>query len=145
MVNNMIVSRFTGQLPEGVSSDRKILGEPLYAAHEILELLASCGSKAIYAWSRKCNEDIQKWALDADDLLGLVELAVRSGRYIGAEWCVQKPNGPRAACDAYSVIRREWRAAAHKEKDIEYYIKFAIGKTGNILLLVSCHPSENRR
>jgi hypothetical protein len=145
MVNTKIGSRFTGSLPVEKGADRTIPGGPLYPAHEILELLASGGSQVITTWTQKCVADVQKWSLDTDDLFQLLELAVRNGRFRGAEWCAQKPNGPWAACDAYSVIRMEWIATAHKEMNMEYYIKFAIGKTGKILLLVSCHPSENRR
>ncbi|PLY15334.1 MAG: hypothetical protein C0631_07640 [Sedimenticola sp.] len=74
-----------------------------------------------------------------------MEIAVQSGRFRGAEWCVQHPNGPWAACDAYSFVRREWLAHAHREMSMEYYIKFAIAKTGKLLLVVSCHPPEDRR
>jgi hypothetical protein len=143
MVNTKIVSRYAGTLPKG-TADRKIQDGPLYPAHEISELLARGGSQAIQAWNRRCVSDIQKWDLGEDDLLDLVKLAMRSGRFIRAEWCEQRPNGPWAACDAYSVIHREWIPAMHKEMDMEYYIKFAIGKTGNILLLISCHPSQSR-
>ena len=144
MVNTKIVSRFTEGLPEGSRADRKLSGGPLHPAHEILELLANDSSHVI-PWTEKCIKDVQKWELDGDDLRELAELAIRNGRFKGAEWCKQKPQGPWAACDAYSVIRREWIAAAHREMDMEYYIKFAISKTGNILLLASCHPPEDRR
>lgn len=143
MVNTRNVSRYTGALPKG-AADLKIRGGPLYPAHKISDLLSNGGSQAIMAWTKKCVSDIQKWNMNEDDVLDLVGLAVRSGRFIGAEWCEQEPNGPCAACDGYSVIRREWLAAAHKEMDMEYYMKFAIGKTGTILLLASCHPSEFR-
>ncbi len=145
MVNTRIVSRFTAPLPVGDGADRTIPGGPLYQAHEVLELLESGGSQAITPLTRKCLDDSQKWSLDKDDLLQLLKLAVRSGRFRGSEWCEKKHSGPWAACDAYSVIRMEWIAKAHKEIGMEYYIKFAIGTSGKILLLVSCHPSETRR
>lgn len=145
MVNTKIISRYTGPLPEGEGADRKISGGPLYQAHEVLQLLENGGGEAITAWTDKCVRDIQKWALDADDQLELLRLAVNGGRFICAEWCVQNPSGPWAACDAYSVVRSEWIQAMRREINTEYYIKFAIGKTGTILLLVSCHPPEERR
>lgn len=144
MVNNRIVSRFTGALPEH-GNDRKIRGGPLYPAEEVMSLLGNGGSESIITWTKKCTSDVQRWSLNDDDLFDLLGIAVYSGRFIGAEWCEQKPGGPWAACDAYSVIRKEWIPATRKEMDFEYYIKFAIGKTGKILLLVSCHPPEEWR
>ncbi|MET0008713.1 MAG: hypothetical protein ABW124_05350 [Candidatus Thiodiazotropha sp. 6PLUC9] len=145
MVSKTIVSRFTGDLPLDEEACRKIAGGPLYPADEVLALLAGSGAQAVQAWTRKCTADMQKWSLDTDDLYELMEIAVRSGRFRGAVWCVQRPNGPWAACDAYSLVRREWIAYARKEMDMEYYIKFAIAKTGKLLLVVSCHPPEDRR
>lgn len=144
MVNTTIVSSFTSALPLGDGKSRIIPNGPLYPAADVLQLLGNGGSGSIRAWTTKCIKDLQKWSLDDDDLLGLVTTAVRSGRFRGAEWCEQNPGGSWAACDAYSVSRKEWIPAAHKEMDIEYYIKFAVGKTGNILLLISCHPPEDR-
>jgi len=145
MVNKTIVSRFTGDLPLDEGACRKIAGGPLYPADEVLALLTESGAQAVRAWTNKCQRDMQKWSLDTDDLCELMEIAVRLGRFHGAEWCVQRPNGPWAACDAYSLVRREWIVYAHREMDLEYYIKFAIAKRGKLLLLVSCHPTEDRR
>jgi hypothetical protein len=145
MVNKTIVSRFTCDLPLVEGACRKIAGGPLYPVDEVLALLAKSGDQAVHAWTKKCSEDMQKWALDAGDLSELIERAMRSGRFLGAEWCVQRPNGPWAACDAYSLMRREWIPHAHREMDMEYYVKFAIAKTGRLLLVVSCHPPEDRR
>lgn len=145
MVNKTIVSRFTGDLPHDEGACRKIADGPLYPADEVLALLAEAGVQAVRSWTNKCQRDMQKWSLDTDDLCELIEIALRSGRFLGAEWCVQHPNGPWAACDAYSLVRREWIAYARREMDMEYYIKFAIAKTGKLLLVVSCHPPEDRR
>jgi len=145
MVNTTIVSRFVGDLPLGEAACRKITAGPLYPADEVLALLAGSGSQAVRAWTNKCHSDMQKWSLDTEDLVELIEVAVRSGHFRGAEWCVQRPNGPWAACDAYSLVRREWIPHARREMDMEYYLKFAIAKTGKLLLVVSCHPQEDRR
>ena len=140
----MIVSRYTGSPPLGETASRTIPGGPLYPVGEVLELLEKEGAQII-AWTNKCQRDIQKWELDLDDLCQLIELAVSSGRFRGSEWCVQHSNGPWAACDAYSLVRREWIKYARKEVTTEYYIKFAIAKTGELLILASCHPPEDRR
>ncbi len=145
MVNITIVSKYSSEPPLNEAANRIIPGGPLYSAEEVLELLANAGDQAITPWTKKCNEDMQKWTLDADDLLELVDIGLRTGRFRGSEWCVQQPNGPWAACDVYLVKRREWMPNAHKDMDFEYYIKFALSKMGVVLLVVSCHPPEERR
>lgn len=140
MVSANIVSRFSGT-PPVAGENRHISDTPLYAPAELLELLGRQGCDGITQWTRDCIRDMQKWSLSLDDALELIELAVKRGRFLGAEWCHQKPGGPWAACDAYSLTRLEWIDHAHREMNVEYYVKFAIGKTGQILLLVSCHPS----
>lgn len=72
MVNIRIVSRYSEQLPSDPSSSLKIQGGPLYPANEILELLNNNNQSSIIPWTVKCTKDIQKWALDADDLLDLI-------------------------------------------------------------------------
>lgn len=135
----MIVSRYTGPLPAG-GADRIMPGGPLYPAEEVLKLLKA-GGGTVRVWTRKCVADVQQLALDPDDLVVLLSEAVARGRFTGSEWCQQKPSGPWAACDAYALTRCEWVQAARKELAFDYYLKYAIGKTGAILLLVSCHLS----
>lgn len=96
------------------------------------------------AWTRKCKDDLQKYFLDAEDAAGLLSEALQYGRYRDSEWCEQRPTGPWAACDAYTLMRKEWIPHAHKELQIEYYLKFAIARTGTVILLVSCHLPEDR-
>lgn len=143
MVNNQNVSAYHGTPPDQ-SADRKISGGPLYKTEEVSALLTRKGIDAFTAWTRKCTNDLQGYGLDPDDVLELLCLAIKSGYFLGSEWCMQKPGGPWAACDAYRLHKREYIAYLRKEMTIEYYIKYAIGKTGQILLLVSCHLYQNR-
>lgn len=143
MVNNQLnVSAYQGEPPVG-SGSRKIPGGPLYAANRVLEVLDK-GEESTRAWTRKCIGDLQKYALDGKDAVELLTEALQYGRYRDSEWCEQRPGGPWAACDAYTLVRKEWIPYAHKEFQIEYYIKFAIAKTGTVILLVSCHLPEDR-
>lgn len=144
MVNNVNISRYSCRPPDSANDSREISGGPLYQPADILAILGENGCNSLIPWTRKCINDMQKYALDSDDADEFIRIGMRNGHFLGSEWCEQKPNGPWAACDAYRVFRREWIKAADKEMDVEYYIKFAIGKTGLILLLVSCHLSENR-
>lgn len=139
MVSITVVSRNGADIIPPNESNRKIAGEPLYRPEEVLELLADAASHPVVAWTRMCIENTQGLGFSQKDFCALLRLAVSSGRFRGAEWCIQSGDGPWAACDAYSVVRREWIANAHKEMAIEYYVKFAIAKSGTKILLASCH------
>lgn len=140
MVNDKVVSRFTGVPTRG--NGGIIQKTPLYPAEEILRLLEERGTQAVTFWTRDCAKDVQNLALDHDGVIELIKEAVSAGRFLNAQWCQQKPGGPWAACDAYSVTRKEWIDAAFKFFDIQYYVKFALSKSGRLLLLVSCHASS---
>jgi len=132
------VSRYAGDPPVADGSpDRIIRGGPLYEEKEVLSLAAA---GQLLLWSSGAIRDAQKWSFELDDLCRLVSLAVQRGRYLRSEWCEQRPNGPWAACDAYRVTRFEWNEAAHKDFELAYYMKFAISKTGQMLLSASNHP-----
>jgi len=142
MVNTMIVSRYAGDLPLDDGATRKIAGGPLYPADQVLGLVSGVGAaQAIVAWTKGCASDMQKWSLDAEDVCEMIRIAMKTGRFLGSEWCTQRPDGPWAACDVYSLARSEWIANAHKEMNVDYYIKFAISKTGKAVPLASVHPS----
>lgn len=139
MVSNIVVSRIGPGWSLADGSDRKIAGGPLYQTEEVLELLADFASHPVVAWTRVCIESIHSLGFSQEDLCELLQLAVNTGRFRGAEWCIQRHDGPWAACDAYSVVRKEWIANAKKEMSIEYYVKFAISRSGRKILLASCH------
>jgi len=65
-----------------------------------------------------------------------------SGRLLGVEWCEAGRDGPWAACEAWVITQREWVETAGKYMDITYYLKFAISRTGSILLMASNHPEN---
>jgi hypothetical protein len=139
MVSSNIVSQYSGELPKA-DGDRKIRGlkGPLYDPAAVLSLI---DKGKLVPWSKGCLKDMQKWEFDQEDIEELTSYAIKTGRYRDSEWCEPKANGPWAACDAYYFTRREWNENAYKEMNIEYFVKVAIGKTGKILLLASCHPS----
>lgn len=132
MVSVKILSRFTDGFSEGKldSENRKISEGPLYPATEVIELLKS--SDAINVVTRKASNDAQNLAWDADDLALYLARAVVNGRYLGSEWAWIKSDVSCAACDAYRL----------NDGDLSYYFKFAIGKTGALILIVSCHLSS---
>lgn len=146
MVNTLInVSAYQGAPPPEEEADNRVISPgPLYAKEEILTLLAA-GEDSLQPWTRGCREDMQRLALDIPDAIILVRDALTSGSYLKSEWCVQKPTGPWAACDVYRLFRNEAIKNSQNEMRFEYYVKFAIGKTGKLLLLVSCHLSRDSR
>ena len=134
--NRPDVSAYQGT-PPAEGDDRTIPGGPLYALGEVQALARS---ERLAFWSAGAIRDAEKWELDTADAARLVERAVQQGRYQGAQWCIQKPNGPWAACDAYTITVEEWVEAAHRSMPTTYYLKFCIARTGEMLLLVSNHP-----
>jgi hypothetical protein len=146
MVNTTIVSRFTDDLPVGdTDADLKIEGDALYDRAEVLELLKGDSSQSVVPWTKKCIHDLQNYDMNNEDAARLLERCMLEGSFLGAMWCRQRPDGPWAACDAYRVSFSEWNQAAHKNFLVKYYVKYAIGRSGKVLLVVSCHPSEERR
>lgn len=142
MVNNTFnVSAYEGEPPSEASESRIHIEGPLYSVENVLKIL-DLGEEQTHLWTRKCIRDVENLALDIPEVQTLVREAITQGQYLKSEWCVQRPTGPWAACDGYRLLRNEWVQHAHKEMRFEYYVKFAIGKTGKILLLVSCHTSH---
>lgn len=133
MVNFSIVSEYSGGPTPG---DRVKIGSgPLYALARVQGLVSASGRLTL--WTKRCRLKVQDLGWDADDVAQLL-LSLTAADYKDSEWC---DNGKSAwaACDAYTVSRREWVEATRKELNIEYFLKFAIGKTGTLVLMVSCH------
>lgn len=138
----MNVSAYQGQPPLDVGDKRIYIADgPLYPVAEVLQLL-DAGDNKTTLWTRKCIQDVARLGYEIADVRQLLRQAITEGDYLNSEWCVQRPTGPWAACDGYRLLRREWVEYAHKEMRFEYYVKFAVGKTGQLLLLVSCHMSQ---
>jgi hypothetical protein len=119
-------------------SERRVPG-PLHLPAQVLPVLGGGASKVLL-WTRDCARDVQyKLEWDTTDVHQLLGEAVTRGRFIGSEWCSQRPTGPSAACDAYSIVRVKWNQFAKRSLSTEYYVKFALSKNGANILVVSCH------
>ncbi len=130
------LSAFNG-VPPTAGENRKIAGGPLYLLANVQALTLQADT--LNLWTRRCIQDVAKLGFDTDDVGGLIrELSEQD--YRDSEWC---DNGKSwAACDAYTLKRLEFIEAAGKSFRIEYFLKFALGKTGKLLLIVSCHTSN---
>jgi hypothetical protein len=135
MVTITIVSEYSSN-PPTESGRVKIAGGPLYSLERVKALIQD--ENRLQAWTEKCRKDVRKW-FDDDwqsvvDLLGSLE----SGDYIDSEWC-ENGKGAIAACDAYSYRVTETAPATGKPIRMDYFLKFAVSKTGTLVLMVSCH------
>lgn len=143
MINNgrPNVSQFPGRLPDKVASggDRRISDSPIY---DTAELVTLAEAENVQLWSTGARRDAAKWSLDIPDISRLIVAAIQRGRFLGVEWCEAGRGGPWAACEAWVITQREWVETAGKYMDITYYLKFAISRTGSILLMASNHPEN---
>lgn len=141
---NPIISRFSAGGPPAPGQDLKILTGPLYSQADV-QAAVDAGAR-IQPITRKCSNDVSKLGLITQPALSEVLLAaIFTGRYVGSEWCTTADDGAWAACDAYHLKRDEWNENAYKYLQCEYYVKFCIGKAGQVILLISCHPPEDKR
>lgn len=113
-------------------------GQPLYALERV-QALAGDGQQ-IKAVTQKCLQNIETlFGGEYDDVADLIR-AVRLSDYRDSEWC-ECSRGSVAACDAYVVQRVELLSGSGHQVTVAYYLKLAIGKTGQLVLMVSCHLS----
>ncbi|MBN7122900.1 hypothetical protein BSU01_14445 [Erwinia billingiae] len=135
MVTSMILSRYSGEIPDGMG-ERKISDGPLYP--DVVDIIDKC---RINPWTRKCISNLQELSMDQDDVRDWIIRAVNEGRYLGSEWCQGTREGVWAACDAYSLVDTAWNENAGKELSCKYYIKFFINRDGTVVMTVSFHLS----
>ncbi len=89
--------------------------------------------------TKACIDDVQNLNLNNERMLRVVKEAILQGKYVNAQWCPTGKPGVWAACDAYKLC---WKGNEDKELEKPLYVKFCIGKKGDIMLLISCHPSD---
>ena len=137
MVRIFVLSEYSSDPPEVLGDERtKICGGPLYDLGRIQAIVSD--ETKIQQWTEKCRKDIVKWFdSDTDQVIDLIA-QLRESDYVDSEWCTNG-RGAVAACDAYKVERFEVVPRMNKPVRVEYYLKFAVGKTGALVLLVSCH------
>lgn len=138
MMVKIVLSEYSSQPPDSAGRVKIVTanGQPLYSLARVQALIED--EKRLVLWTRKCQQDVHK--LFDSDLEQVAELiqALRQDAYIDSEWC-ENGRGAWAACDAYRIRRVEVIPATGKSAIVEYFLKFAVGKTGQLVLLVSCH------
>ena len=116
----------------------KIGASPLYDLNRVQALIED--ENNLLAWTQKRRNDVFKFfSGNYAEVADLIQ-RLKPGDYIDSEWC-ENGKGRIAACDAYAVQRIEEVPTTGKRETFEYFLKFAIGKTGVLVLVVSCHAS----
>lgn len=136
MVTSMILSRYVGDLPEE-GQERKILDGPLYK--DVVDLIEKCDAQP---WTKKCIRDVQTLSLDGEGIKAVVFKAVKTGTFLGSEWCQGTKEGVWAACDAYTFTDVSWCEAMHRDISNDYYVKFFVNTSGTVVFTVSLHLSN---
>ncbi len=139
MVNTVNVSGYEGNPPGSDAEVRIIRGGPIYS---VAKVKAALEQKGAVTWTADAGEDLQDLDLTTDGAITLINQAISNGRFLNSQWCQQKPGGPWAACDSYRLALYEWNDNAHRELESEYYLKFAIAKSGALVFIISCHLSS---
>ena len=135
MVKIFIVSEYSLNPPEDGQGRVKIAKGPLYDLARVQRLATAGG---LNTWTDRCDKAVYElFAGDLEAVAGLLG-HLRPADYRDSEWCTNGRNA-LAACDAYALRSLEWVASAGKEMGVEYFVKFAVGKAGQLVLLVSCH------
>ena len=150
MVNTLKnISAYQGEPPENLEP-RIIESGPLYSRAKVLAALRL--GRTPSPFTKKCVRDLERFSLDLEkDVPDLIREALTSGTFLGSEWCQGKSPKLVVACDAYRLLRNEWVPYARKEMLFEYYVKYALKRPKDensepeLILIVSCHLSEDRR
>ena len=135
MVKMIILSEYSLNPPQGEVGRTKICNGPLY---ELVRVQALASDSQLNAWTEKCRRDMRKWFDDDLERVVYLILMLKPEDYIDSEWC-ENGKGAIAACDAYSLNVTETAPATGKPVQMEYFVKFAVSKTGALVLIVSCH------
>ncbi|MFT5760590.1 MAG: hypothetical protein ACI9LM_005377 [Alteromonadaceae bacterium] len=145
MVSPMNLSLYSGRPPQNSDGDLKISDGPLYDNASVMNILDELGADSINVVTRRANRHIQKHDLDIDNgVLKLLKMALKRGVYLNSQWCEHGKGITWSACDAYSFVESKWYETMHDYLETKWYIKFAIGKTGKLILIVSCHTSDEQ-
>lgn len=138
MVRRLVLSEYTSALPDDPAR-AKIATEqarPLYELDRVKALVQDEARLAL--WTRKCRRDVRElFDNDLTEVAALIR-SLQPSDYLDSEWCANGQDA-WAACDAYRIRRKEAASRPGASITVEYFLKFAIGKTGQLLLLVSCH------
>jgi len=117
----------------------KISSGPLYPLADVKAAVRKVDG--VHLWSRDCAEDVRSLSIDETGVADLI-CKLSSEGYRDSEWCKGRNDHFVAACDSYVLREREYNEVAYKYMDVEYFMKFALKKNGDLVLVASCHLSS---
>lgn len=130
------LSAYNG-VPPVKGETRKISGGPLYELTKVKELATA--QYGVLLVTRKCQDNATQLGLEPADVGQLIE-KLGASDYRDSEWC--ETGKAWLGCDAYVLKQSAYNAAARKDYPYEYFLKFAIGKNGLVVMVISCHLSN---
>lgn len=132
-----VISKYDVDPPaDPEAGNRRISAGPLYSQHEVMGACNDCR-----LLTRKSKNNAADLGLEKSDVIDLIKMAVTNGRYLNSEWCATGSNNCIAACDAYKVAYRVYNKETDRYMNWDCYLKFAVNKNGQLLLVVSVHSS----
>ena len=138
MVKIIIVSEYSTNPPAELGGGRvKITAGPLYGLARVQALIEDENNLMIV--TDKGRKDFRKWFDDdLQQIADLIGLLMESD-YIDSEWCETGKGAAIAACDAYRLRVNESDPVTGRRDQMQYFLKFAVSKTGAVVLMLSCH------
>ena len=141
MVNNNKNKPPVGDNPS--NEERKIpCAGALFDLSKVKELSAEGMLRTV---TEKCDMHLAEMGLS---LYGdVAEMIVRlvEGDYYESQWCKSsstKAKGVWLKCDVYKTTKSIYNKHTCKDDHYDYYLKFSMGPTGKVILIVSCHPQQ---
>jgi len=137
MVNIAVLSEYSHNPPTSLGRV-KIGNGPLYKLARVKTIARDSG--ALKLVTRNCRKEFGK--LFEHDYVALTCLiqSLSDSDYLHSEWCESSPIAV-VACDAYRAYRIDTAPVTGKVMNMEYFVKFAIGQSGDLIFIVSLHLS----
>lgn len=136
----MVISRNLSaynDVPPTDGEGRKISSGPLYELAKIKALATA--KQGVLLVTKKCQDNATRLGLEPADVGQLIG-KLSASDYRDSEWC--EMGKAWLGCDAYVLTQTEYNEVARKDYQYEYFLKFAIGKNGLVVMVISCHLSN---
>lgn len=117
-----------------------VRGSPLIDLLALQECVRTGGLQPDDVWvaTRKAQRDLENLRWTLGDLLDCL-LCLQAEDHRGSEWC-RDQLGTWHPCDAYAVRYDDVQKCRMNRSDINYYLKFSVGRCGTLrLVFLSCH------
>lgn len=127
----------TQPVEPSLTGDQRVIGRnPIYILDALKTRIASPADVVLA--TRDCRHDVAAALMWTTDDVHRTLMQLRESEYVNSQWC---QTGSRYWCpsDAYVVNHCK---TGHEGQFHDVYLKFGLGATGKLLLVVSCHPAS---